>query len=101
MDEVLLAADPSIGFPLGSTVLDAIGYADDLVPFAEDNRGLSAKLTATDAALARAGMLVNIKKSMSMTILANRKVGNPALAQNVYRLVKESLPLVEANMVVR
>ncbi|CAI2738299.1 unnamed protein product [Dicrocoelium dendriticum] len=101
MDKVLLAADPSSGFPLGSTVRDAVAYADDLVLFAEDSSGLSAKLTAADAALARAGMLVNIKKSMSMTILANRKVGNTALAPIVYRLEEESLLLMEVDTVVR
>ncbi|KAA3673246.1 uncharacterized protein DEA37_0011154 [Paragonimus westermani] len=94
MDEVLRGALPELGYSIGSCVVDAIAYADDLVLFAENPARLQEKLLVAQQLLARAGMTINTQKSISLHLAASAKAKQLVLVPSGFQLNGVTLPVM-------
>ncbi len=69
MGEVLEEGLPEVGSAWGDERLGSIVYADDLILLADTKVDLQRKLDGLCKGLQQAGMSLNIKKSVTLTIL--------------------------------
>ncbi|ETE69913.1 hypothetical protein L345_04280, partial [Ophiophagus hannah] len=63
----------SVGYDLDGHWISSIAYADDLVLFVEKSPRLQEKLHLLSEALTQAGMVLNAKKSLRLTIARDGK----------------------------
>lgn len=73
MDEVIAGSLPGLGVTVNGQDVDHLAYADDLVIFAENADRLKERLAALSDALAAAGMEINSRKSVGMTLRKDGK----------------------------
>ena len=92
MDEVLQNSKEDLGVEVNGRHVSHLLYADDLVIFAESEGRLQERLTALESALARAGMRINVNKSMGLTLVKDGKHKCLILLEKGYAMGTETLP---------
>lgn len=73
MDEVVCPTRPEVGYPMGSEVVRALAYADNLTLFAKTFGGMQIRINEVEKVLVHCGMKLNPAKSLALTIEARRK----------------------------
>ncbi|KAG8145363.1 hypothetical protein E2320_011914 [Naja naja] len=82
--DIVTASLPSAGYDLDGHRISSIAYVDDLVLFAEKSPQLQEKLHLLSEALTQAGMALNAKKSLGVTIARDGKRKCVALLPTTY-----------------
>ncbi|CAH8531798.1 unnamed protein product [Schistosoma haematobium] len=73
MDEVVQHSSREHGAKMGGRKVDSILFADDMMIFAETTAGMQHKLDQLCVKLQQAGLNINVRKSSSLTMVANGK----------------------------
>lgn len=84
MEEVISCAERELGVNLGTSMVDSLAYADDLVLVASNQWDLQRKLEGLQLGLQKVGLRLNNKKSRSITIINDGKRKQMILSPKVY-----------------
>lgn len=71
VDRALGILSEDVGYRMGGKVINALGYADDIVLLASTKSGLQENLTRLHAAFLRNGLLINAKKTGVLSMVAS------------------------------
>lgn len=85
IEDIVAASLPSVGYDFDGHRINSIAYADDLVLLAEKSPRLQEKLHLLSEALSSAGMKLNAKRSIGLTIAKDGKRKCMALLPTTYK----------------
>ena len=94
IEDILQNAIPDLGFNLDGCNIPVLAYADDLVLFARRPERLQEKLDGLVASLRSAGMSLNAKKSVGLTIAKDGKHKTMVLLPSIYRAGADEIQLL-------